>query len=62
MPDEEKRKELPTKYQNNILRDHTLFQLQFKQEVFDKQEPWFFAIRTEVLSSNFVIRSAWKIT
>ena len=26
MPDKEKRMELPTIYQNNILRDHTLFQ------------------------------------
>ena len=38
MPDEEKRMEMPTIYQNNILRDHTLFQIQLKHEVFDKQE------------------------
>lgn len=61
MPDEEYRLELPTEYPNNILRDHTLFQVQLK-EVFDKQELWFFAIRTKVRSSNFVIKSVWKIT
>ena len=33
--------ELPTKYRDNILRDHTLFQVQLKQEVFDKQDLWF---------------------
>ena len=39
--------ELPTKYQSNILRDHILFQVQLKQEVFDKQELWFFEIRSQ---------------
>ena len=56
MPDEEKRTELPTKYQNNILRDHTLFQIQLKQKVFDKEEPWVLAIMTEVLRLNFAIK------
>ena len=38
MPDEEMRMELPPIYENNILKDHTLFQIQLKQEVFDKEE------------------------
>ena len=52
MTDEEQRMELPTKYRNNILRDRTLFQAQLK-EVFDKQELWFFAIRSQDRGPKF---------